>query len=217
MEISVEKWLGMKDVVITVVDIAAAGIQDGQRRRLEQSAVLSTRSAEAVVVKYEMVPMGQGGDDALARIEAVLAMRDVEEFAEIASGELQIVFGEQKDNVQVRKGLLVNRTISATAEPVVASSFDGLKYSSPDNFFVTIAILAGFCVGAVFSGACCLAVLALRSKGHESVNMSPRCNTLGPATASNKTEEVTSQENAQLGLVELDSVLVIDVDKYVGS
>merc|ERR1719336_2453282 len=163
LQISLGKWLGMTDVVLTVLEVSAAGIRDSSQlwRRLQGSDAPSTTSADAVAVKFGMVPAAQNGNDMLTDIEAVFAVREEEALAPFVSAELQSSFGKEVEITRVLKGLLVRREAIGTAEPVAVSSGGDARFDDP---LVIMGYLIGLCFGLCCACTCCLALLQLRPR-----------------------------------------------------
>lgn len=147
LEKALEAWLSMPDVELAVLEVMASGIRGASRlrRRLQSGAGL-TGSADAVVVKFELVPTAQeDADDALARIMGVLAVKSAEDLATVISSTLESTFGGQVANLRVEKGLTQRRADRQVAEP---------EDSDQDSGKVDVVITVVVGAAALILGAC---------------------------------------------------------------
>lgn len=110
-----------------------------------------TSAADAVVVKFEMVPATwTDAGDALAHIQGVLAVKRAEDLADAVISELVRTFGGQVENLHVEKGLVERRVVSPTAEPKAPEAGCG----EVDGFVVGVAAVAGLVLAGLVLGAC---------------------------------------------------------------
>jgi hypothetical protein len=157
LQSALEAWLGMDDVEVTILEVLATGSRGASRlrRRLQGGA-----PADAVVVRFELAPTSQEGDDAdytMARLQAVLSIKTSEALAEAVSTELETALGGRVENLLAEKGPVERRV----AEPEVPS--DG-GAGSFDVLFVAVAAGAGTIFGACLVCCGCIVWRALSMK-----------------------------------------------------
>jgi hypothetical protein len=129
------------------LEVRASGVQGSA------DLAPSSTPAEVVLVRFEVAPAasvgaGDGGDDVLDSLLAILASRSSVALASAVRSELEAAFGVQLVGLGAEKSLVVRRPEPETAAP-----------SWPDMAAqVGGAASAGFCLGACCIGVACLAL-----------------------------------------------------------